>query len=104
MTETEFERSVDALLQKIEAALEDSEAAVDFETVAGILTLEFTDGSKIIINRQSATQEVWIAAKSGGYHYRWNGNAWLDTRSGDELFSALSGFASLQAGARIHLS
>lgn len=103
MTETEFEGSVDALLQKIETALEANAPDVDFETVAGILTLEFADGSKIIINRQSANQEIWIAAKSGGYHYRWNGQAWIDTRSGDELFSALARFASQQAGEAVVL-
>jgi CyaY protein len=103
MTETEFERSVDALLQKIEAALEANAPDVDFETVAGILTLEFDDGSKIIINRQSASQELWIAAKSGGYHYRWDGSVWRDTRSGDEFMNALARFASQQAGEEIRL-
>jgi CyaY protein len=65
--------------------------------------VEFENGSKIIINKQSATQEIWVAAKSGGYHYRWDGTAWRDTRSGEELFSALSGFASAQAGRAIDL-
>ncbi len=103
MTETEFNQQVDAVLMKIEAALDASGADIDYETTAGILTLEFADGSKIIINRQGATQEIWVAAKSGGFHYRWDGVAWRNTRDGSELFVALSGFIGQQAGIGISL-
>ena len=58
MTETEFNQEVDATLMKIEAALDAQDADFDYETGAGILTLEFEDGSKIIVNRQGATQEI----------------------------------------------
>ena len=103
MTETEFNQQVDAVLMKIEAALDASGADIDYETTAGILTLEFADGSKIIINRQGATQEIWVAAKSGGFHYRWDGVAWRNTRDGSELFAALSCFIGRQAGIGISL-
>lgn len=103
MTETEFNQLVDATLRKIEAALDASDADLDYETAAGILTLEFEDGSKIIVNRQGPTQEIWVAAKSGGYHYRWDGAAWLNTRDGSELFQSLSTYASQQAGEAISI-
>ena len=98
MTETEFNQLVDATFLKIEAALDASDAGLDYETAGGILSLEFEDGGKIIINRQGPTQEIWVAAKSGGYHYRWDGAAWRNTRDGSELFQSLSAYASQQAG------
>jgi len=104
MNESEYTRLADETLRKIEHALEAVDDDLDFELAAGgILEVEFADGSKIIINKQSAAQEIWVAAKSGGYHYRWDGSAWRDTRTDDELFAALSSFASSQAGSDIRL-
>lgn len=104
MTESEYTRLADETLGRIEHALEAVDDDLDFELApGGILEVEFENGSKIIINKQSATQEIWVAAKSGGYHYRWDGAAWRDTRGGEELFAALSRFASEQAGSDITL-
>jgi CyaY protein len=103
MTETEFSQLVDATLTQIEQAIEASDADIDFEMTAGILELEFENGSKIIINRQSATQELWVAAKSGGYHYLWKDNAWRNTRDGSELLSSLGRYVSEQAGENVTL-
>lgn len=103
MTPTEFTQLVDATLVRIEQAIEASGADIDFETSAGILELEFQNGSKIIINRQSASQELWVAAKSGGYHYVWKDNAWRNTRDGSELFAALGRDVSVQAGQTVEM-
>ena len=104
MTETEFNRLVDETLTRIEDAIEESGADIDYETSAGILNLEFADGSKIIINRQGATQELWVAAKAGGFHYRWANDGWRNTRDGSELMAALSAQVSSQAGETIPLA
>lgn len=103
MTPSEFNLLVDTTLTQIEQAIEASDADIDFEMTAGILELEFGNGSKIIINRQSATQELWVAAKSGGYHYLWKDNAWRNTRDGSELFASLSQFVGEQAGESVKL-
>ena len=103
MTSSEFNLLVETTLAQIEQSVETSGADIDFETTAGILELEFDNGSKIIINRQSATQELWVAAKSGGYHYLWKDNAWRNTRDGSELFASLSRFVSEQAGEALEL-
>jgi CyaY protein len=69
-----------------------------------VLEIEFIDtDSKIIVNTQAPMQEIWMAARSGGFHYRFNGQQWLDTRDGSELYAALSKVASLQAGSTITL-
>lgn len=103
MTPSEFNLLVDTTLSQIEQAIEASGADIDFEMTAGILELEFGNGSKIIINRQGASQELWVAAKSGGYHYRWQDNAWRNTRDGSELFASLSRFVGEQAGEVLEL-
>ena len=105
MNDSEFNALADAALGKIEAGLEASEADLDFEMAsAGVLEIEFADRSKIIINRHGAAQEVWVAARSGGFHYRWDGGAWRDTRDGSELMAALSRLVSAQAGQPVVLS
>ena len=91
-------------LQAIERALEASGADLDFELKeGGVLEIEFEDGSKIIVNRHGAAREIWVAARSGGFHFRWDGEAWRDTRDGTELFAALSRLVSQQLGRGIRL-
>jgi CyaY protein len=104
MNDSEFNTLADAALKQIEAGLEASDADLDFEMPsAGVLEIEFEDGSKIIVNRHGAAQEVWVAARSGGFHFRWDGSVWRDTRSGDELLAALSKLTSLQSGQPVRL-
>lgn len=105
MEDKEFNALADAALARIEAALEACEADIDFELAAGgVLEIEFEDGSKIIVNRHAVAREIWVAAKAGGFHFRWDGQAWLDTRDGAELMVKLSGLASQQAGEAVSLA
>jgi CyaY protein len=104
MTESEFNQRADAVLRQIEDAVDSSGADIEYETNTGILELTFENGSKIIVNRQSAAREIWVAAKSGGYHFTWKDGAWRDTRDGGELFQALSRYASQQAGEEVLLA
>jgi CyaY protein len=87
------------VLERVEAALEASGIDADFELKeGGVLEIEFADGSKIIVNRHAAAREIWVAARAGGFHFRWDGAAWRDTREGGELFAALSKLLSAQGG------
>ncbi len=97
MEETEFHRAVDGVLSRIERAAEAS-AGIDADLEAGILTLECPDGSRIIVNRQTPNREVWVAARSGGFHFAWKDGAWRDTRSGEELFASLARIVLAQGG------
>jgi len=99
MNESEFHQAVDAILARIEAALEDTDLDADRE--AGILTIECPDASRIIVNRQTPNREIWVAARSGGFHFAHREGAWRDTRSGDELFASLARIVELQSGVRI---
>ena len=104
MTDTEFEALAGNALAALERTIEAAGLDIDIQAKgAGVLELEFQDGSKMIINRHAAAREIWVAAKSGGFHYRHDGTAWRNTRDGDELFAALSRLVSAQAGAPVTL-
>jgi CyaY protein len=109
MTETEFLTRAEAALARIETALEmlTNEGDIDVECSrsGNVLEIEFVDnGSKIIVNSQAPMQELWVAAKSGGFHFRVDGERWLNTRDGSELFAALSQMISAQGGAPVTLA
>jgi len=104
MTESEYTRLADDTLRGIENAIEQADGDFDYElSEGGILQIEFADDSVIVVNKQAAAQEIWVAAKSGGFHFRWDGEVWRDTRSQEELFAALSRFASAQSGSAVVL-
>ena len=100
------------VLQSIEVALEaaDDELDLDLDVErqgGNVINIRFQDKSVIVVNTQPPLHEIWVAAKSGGYHYRWAGTMaqplWLDTKTGRELLSDLSEFASTQAGQTVKI-
>ena len=102
MTEAEFNSLAEATLERIRRALEASglDAYVE-EKGDGVIEIEFADASKMVINRHGAAREIWVAARAGGFHFRWDGAAWRDTRDATELFAALSKLVSAQGGAPV---
>jgi len=103
MTDSEFLALAEATLDNIEGAFEQvaEETDVDIECSrsGNVLQVEFADnGSKIIVNSQAPMKEMWIAARSGGFHYRRIDDRWINTRDGSEFYEALSRMASEQAG------
>jgi CyaY protein len=104
MTPSEFDSLADAMLERIARAVEESGADCDCEPKgSGVLELEFADGSRIVVNRHSAARQIWIAARSGGYHFRWDGSDWVDTREGGELLAALSKLVTEQSNRAVVL-
>ena len=100
MNESDFHRAVDAVLAQVEGAVEAVDALeVDLE--AGILTVTCPDQSRVIVNRQTPNREIWVASRSGGFHFSQREGAWRDTRSGDELFASLARVIEAQSGARV---
>ena len=106
-TESEFITAADATLaiigQGIDDALADSDVDVDWSLNDGILEIECEDGSKLIVNRHVPNREVWVAARSGGFHFRPQAGAWRDTRSGRELAVAVTELLATQAGLEVEL-
>jgi iron-sulfur cluster assembly protein CyaY len=100
MTESEFHRAVDEALTRVETAVEALDT-LDVDLEGGVLTIECPDGSRIIVNRQTPNREIWVAARSGGFHFTWREDAWRDTRSGDELFASLARIIASQGGVQV---
>lgn len=105
MDESEFNQRVDDILVHIEDTIEDSGADIDYETAGGILTLNFEDDSKIIINRQTPVRQIWVATRQGGFHFVYHDatDQWQLEGGEQDLFAALSQFCTEQAGEPIDL-
>ena len=105
MDESEFMRLAEHTLRVLDRRIEASGIDADCEFKGtGVLEIEFGDGSKIIVNSQAAAREIWVAAKSGGYHFRRDGARWVNTRDGSELFAVLSADVSQQSGKTVVLA
>ena len=113
LTESSFYAIAEKTLKAIEMSLEDAFQATDLDLDisrqgGNVVNIQFEDRSVIVVNTQAPLQEIWVAAKEGGFHYRWAGamNAplWLDTKTGAELFSELSRLASQQAKTTLKVS
>lgn len=108
MTDSEYMDLAEALLNAVEHGCDrindESDADLDNQRVGGMITLTFSNRSQIIINLQKPLHEVWMAARAGGFHYRWDGLQWADTKGHGEFFDHLSRCASEQAGQPLSFS
>ena len=102
MTDLEYLDAAERLLARVETSCDrindETDADIDNQRVGGMITLTFRNRSQIVINLQKPLHEVWLAARSGGYHYRFDGQCWRDTKGEGEFFAQLSQDASVQAG------
>ena len=108
MTDPEFMDRAGDLLKAVELSCDrindDADADVDNQRTGGMVTLVFPNHTQIVINLQKPLHEVWMAAKSGGYHYKFDGERWMDTKGQGEFFESLSRDASAQAGMALKFS
>jgi len=101
MTENEFNELADAVFARIEKALDGSDGDIDYDSNGSVLEIEFADGSKVIVNRHVPNREIWLAAKSGGFHYALQEGRWFSQRDGSELFAKLSELVQLGTGNKL---
>ncbi|HXD39739.1 MAG TPA: iron donor protein CyaY [Ramlibacter sp.] len=102
MTDPEFMDRAEALLRRIEACCDrindETDADIDNQRVGGMVTLTFPNGSQIVVNLQKPLHEIWMAAKAGGFHYKFDGVQWMDTKGNGEFFANLTRYGGEQAG------
>lgn len=101
MTENDFNRLADAAFARIEQALDASGTDIDYDSDGTILEMEFKDGSKVIVNRHVPNREIWLAAKSGGFHYTLKDGVWFSQRDGSELFAKLTELVQTGSGEKL---
>jgi CyaY protein len=96
MDEGEFEARAGEALRKLETALRDAADDLEVDLADGILTLEFEDGSKFLVNSHGASQQIWLSANMAAWHFAWDEptSSWRDTKSGAELFTELGRLVS----------
>lgn len=102
MNDTQFHQLVDLQMQQIEEAIDESEADIDYDISGNVMTLEFEDRSQIIINRQEPMHEIWLASKSGGFHFKLQGDVWICSKTGSELFTLVKSECEKHAGESIN--
>ena len=102
MTDLEYQDAAESALKAVEKACDrlndERDVDIDNQRTGGMITLSFSNQRQIIVNLQKPLQEIWMAARAGGFHYKFNGGQWLDTKDGREFFDNLSRYASEQAG------
>jgi CyaY protein len=106
MNESDFDQLADDTMLEIEEAIDDCGVDIDYDNAGGILTLEFENRSRIIINKQAPLTQLWVAARSGGFHFDYDDDAqcWRLQGKDDELYGCLSRYCSEQAGEPVVLS
>jgi CyaY protein len=104
MDESEFTKRADATLQRLADAIEAADVDADCSFKGdGVLEVDLDDGGRLIINRHGAAREIWVAARSGGYHFRPSDDRWTDTRDGSELFASVARLLTEQLGRPVSL-
>jgi CyaY protein len=102
LSDHEYHTRAAAVLGGVEATvdvwLQDDVVDIDAHRTGGLLELSFPNGSKIVLNTQPPLQELWLAARSGGFHFRLVQGHWADTKDGRDFYDVLSECASAQAG------
>lgn len=108
MTDLEYLDQAEAALKAIESTCDrindETDADIDNQRTGGMITLTFVNHSQIVINLQKPLQEIWMAARAGGFHYKFTDGQWRDTKDGSELFAGLSRYVSEQAGRPLRFS
>jgi CyaY protein len=102
LSDAQFHQLTSAVLAAIEADadrwLQDDVLDIDTHRSGGLLELSFPDGSKLVVNTQPPLHELWLASRRAGFHFRFDGQAWRDTRDGEAFWDVLSREATAQAG------
>jgi CyaY protein len=94
MTDTQYLDLAELVLNHVEAEVdrlcETTDIDIDARRAGKMVELAFVDGSKIVLNLQPPLHEIWLAARSGGFHFKFDGAQWMSTREGEEFYALLS--------------
>ena len=82
MMESQFNDLIDQTFETLELALDEVDGDLDYEATGGVLTVEFENGTSMVFSRQPPTRQLWLAARSGGFHFAYDEDAgdWRNTR------------------------
>jgi len=100
MDEQSYLTVAHATLSEIEDMLEDVDAEdVDFDRAGDVLTMQFKNGKKCIVNTQRPTRQIWLAANVRAWHFDWDGARWVDDKDkSTELLATIANIVKEQSG------
>ena len=103
--EKTFEKVADQSLKDLSRALDAATADFEADLESGILTIEFADGVKYVINSHRAAKQIWMAAERNAWHFDYRGDdaKWIAGKSGDELWTTIEAVLARKLGAAIAL-
>jgi CyaY protein len=93
VTEAEYEAAVFPELKALIRALDAlDETDIQAELAGDILTIEFEDGTRYVINSHRAARQLWMAAERSAWHFEPTppDGRWVAKKSGDELWNTLT--------------
>lgn len=101
-----FVTEADRTLADLERRIADLELEQLEPDLAGdVLTLEFSDGTKFVINAHSAARQIWMAAGTTAWHFDFDPDrrAWIAAKNGDELYAAVRRVISDKLGFEVEI-
>ena len=107
MTEAEYEAVAVPELKALVRALDELElSGLEAELASDILTLEFPDGARFVLNSHRAARQIWMAAELKAWHFDWlaDKSAWIASKSGEELWATLEGVLTRKLAANVTLT
>jgi len=102
MNDTKFHQLVDDQLSRLEQLIDESGADIDYEISGNVMTLEFEDRRQIVINRQEPMHEIWLASKSGGFHFQLRHGLWICSKTEKEFISLVKEECEKHLDEKIH--
>ncbi len=104
LSESEFESVADCTLNDMVEVLADAEEeGLEVDLESGVLSIVFEDGTKYVVNSHRAARQIWMSADASAWHFDWNGEAWLSTKTGEELWKLLTERTSRRLGKALDL-
>lgn len=103
MQDSEFNDEVDRIFDEIEDAIDELDDDMDVDSSGGVLTITFPNGSAAIFSRQVASHEIWIAAKSGGFHLHKEAGQWFCAPTKESLVEIVQRVFAEQLGREVKI-
>jgi CyaY protein len=103
MEDNEFFDLVEGIFNDIEDQIDELEFDIDIDVSGGLLSIVFPEGSSCVLSKQVANHEIWVAAKSGGFHLQHKDNNWVCSTTGENLSTLLSRVFTEQLGVEVSL-
>ena len=93
---------LERLITSLDGLTNDS---VEAELASDILTVEFADGARYVLNSHRAARQIWLSAERSAWHfdYQSDSKTWVASKTGDELWATLTRLLTAKLGEQVTL-